>query len=449
MGARTNDRKTVPALRDGAVLERRQFLAGLAAAPLAVGCSTARTATPAAAVAAPADVWARVRAEFTLSPDWLHFAGFLLASHPRTVREAIEKHRRGLDENPPLYLEANETDLSPVLKPAAAYMGVAPDQIALTDSTTMGLAILYHGLPMHPGDEVLTTTHDHYSTYESLRFATERSGATVRKVPLYDDPAKATVAGMAGAIERAIAPATRVVAITWVHSGTGVKTPVRAIADVIARANAARSPEQRILLCVDGVHGFGVEDASMPDLGCDFFVAGTHKWMFGPRGTGVIWGRPELWPTMRPTIPAFSFAAYMAWIQGAPPPPVSADGMTPGGFHSFEHRWALGEAFQFHLELGKAQVAARIHELNRQCKTGLAAMKHVTLHTPIGDDASAGIITFEVAGMKPEEVVKRLHAKRIVASQTPYAQTYARLAPGLLNSPQEVDTVLREIRALA
>ena len=429
-------------------IERRQFLAGLAAAPLAVGCSTVRSATPAAAVVAPADVWARVRAEFTLSPDWLHFAGFLLASHPRRVREAIEQHRRGLDDNPPLYLDAHEADLSPILKPAATYMGVAPEQIALTDSTTMGLAMLYHGLPLRAGDEVLTTAHDHYSTYESLRLAAERSGATVRKVPLYEAPAKATVAGMAGAIERALAPATKVVAITWVHSGTGVKTPVRAIADVIARANAARTPENRILLCVDGVHGFGVEGTTMPELGCDFFVAGTHKWMFGPRGTGVIWGRPELWPSLCPTIPAFAFASYMAWIQGAPQPPVSADLMSPGGFHSFEHRWALGEAFEFHLEIGKAQVAARIHELNRQCKAGLAAMKHVTLHTPMADDVSAGIITFEVAGLKPDDVVKRLHAKRIVASQTPYATTYARLAPGLLNSPQDIETVLREVRAL-
>ena len=122
--------------------------------------------------------------------------------------------------------------------------------------------------------------------------------------------------------------------------------------------------------------------------------------------------------------------------------------MTPGGFHSFEHRWALGEAFEFHRAIGKAKVAARIHELNRQCKEGLAAMKHVTLHTPLDDAVSAGIITFEVAGLKPEDVVKRLHAKRIVASTTPYATSYARLAPGLLNSPAEIDAVLREIRAL-
>jgi selenocysteine lyase/cysteine desulfurase len=75
-------------------------------------------------------------------------------------------------------------------------------------------------------------------------------------------------------------------------------------------------------------------------------------------------------------------------------------------------------------------------------------MKHVTLHTPMSDEVSAGIITFEVAGLKPDEVVKRLQDKRIVASSTPYKTTYARLAPGLLNNPAEIDTALREVRAL-
>jgi selenocysteine lyase/cysteine desulfurase len=429
-------------------IDRRQFIAGLGATPVLVGCGGMRAQTPAANLP-PGDTWAAVRAEFALSPDWIHLAGFLLASHPRRVRDAIERYRRALDDNPALYFEQKVFDVASVLKPAALYMGVAAEEIALTDSTTMGLAILYHGLPLRAGDEVLTTTHDHYSTHESLRLATLRSGATLRKVALYERPAQATAEGMARAIEQAIAPATRIVAITWVHSGTGVKTPVRAIAEAVARANAGRAPDQRILLCVDGVHGFGVEDVTMADLGCDFFVAGTHKWMFGPRGTGVIWGRAELWPRLRPTIPAFGMASFQAWLKGEVASTVTADVMTPGGFHSFEHRWALGEAFEFHREIGKAQIAARIHELNRQCKTGLAAMKHVTLHTPIDDSVSAGIITFEVAGHTPEDVVKRLHAKRIVASTTPYVTSYARLAPGLLNSPADIDTALAEIRLLA
>ena len=429
-------------------IERRHFL-GLLAAGAAAGCQTAQATAPPASEPPPTDEWARVRAEFELTPDWVHLAGFLLASHPKRVRDAIERHRRALDENPALYLEARFLDHAPVLQPAASYLGVRPEEIALTDSTTMGLGILYTGMALTATDEVLTTTHDHYSTHESLRLACARSGASLKKIPLYERPSVATATTMAGAIEGALTSNTRIVAVTWVHSSTGVKTPVRAIAEVLAAANRSRAQERRILLCVDGVHGLGVEDATMPGLGADFFVAGTHKWLFGPRGTGIIWGKADLWPLLRPTIPHFGAAAFEAWMKGVAPPPTTADMMTPGGFHSFEHRWALGEAFEFHQAIGKTKVAERIHSLNLQCKEGLSTMKHVTLHTPLGSDVSSGIVTFEVAGLTPKAVVERLHAKRIVASTTPYATSYARLAPGLFNSPRDVERALAEIRALA
>ena len=442
-------------------LKRRDLLAGLVGTVGAISGCMATAPGPAAASAAPQDEWARVRDQFALSRDWLHLGGFLLASHPKPVRDAIEAHRRGLDENPVDYLDKHEGGPPRPGKPrppsaedrvrasAATYMGAHPGDIALTDSTTMGLGMLYSGLPLRSGDEIVTTTHDHYATHESLRFAAERSGATVRKVPLYERAAEASAGAMADAIAHAITPATRVVAVTWVHSGTGVRVPVRRIADAVASANGGRAEKDRVLLCVDGVHGFGVEDASTGDLGCDFFVAGCHKWMFGPRGTGVVWGKPEHWQLLRPTVPHFGGEGYGAWIKGVAPPPTNANMMTPGGFHSFEHRWALAQAFDFHLGIGKPKVAARIHDLNRQCKEGLAAMRHVTLHTPRAVEISAGIICFEMAGLDPEQVVARLRAKRIIATTTPYATSYARVAPGLLNSPDEIETVLREIRALA
>ena len=123
--------------------------------------------------------------------------------------------------------------------------------------------------------------------------------------------------------------------------------------------------------------------------------------------------------------------------------------MTPGGFHSFEHRWALDQAFQFHQALGKSRVTRRIQDLNDQLKQGLAAMQRITLHTPLSRDLSAGIVCFEVAGMSPDQVVTELRRKSIVASVTPYATQYARVAPGLLNSEAEIETVLNEIRVLA
>ena len=81
--------------------------------------------------------------------------------------------------------------------------------------------------------------------------------------------------------------------------------------------------------------------------------------------------------------------------------------------------------------------------------TVLAAMPHVTLHTPRDPSISAGLVCFEVAGLGPDAVVNRLLARQIVATTTPYSPSYARLAAGLFNTPDEVETVLREVRALA
>jgi selenocysteine lyase/cysteine desulfurase len=63
-------------------------------------------------------------------------------------------------------------------------------------------------------------------------------------------------------------------------------------------------------------------------------------------------------------------------------------------------------------------VVARIAALNTCCKDGLAAMPHVTLHTPRDRELSAGIICFDVDGMAPDAA--RLLEKRVVASASPY-----------------------------
>ncbi len=147
-------------------------------------------------------------------------------------------------------------------------------------------------------------------------------------------------------------------------------------------------------------------------------------------------------------IASFEWASYTAWMKGqvpgGPPGPLA----TPGGFHSFEHRWALGAAFAFHQKIGRARITTRIHQLARQAKEGLAHMPHVTLHTPMAESLSSGLVCFEVKGLPATEVVKRLHARKIIASVTPYATEYARLSPGILNSPGEIDTVLREVGAM-
>jgi isopenicillin-N epimerase len=107
------------------------------------------------------------------------------------------------------------------------------------------------------------------------------------------------------------------------------------------------------------------------------------------------------------------------------------------------------EAFRMHHRIGRKRVAERIHALNEQCKEGLAKMRHVKLYTPRGSTLSAGLICFDVNGMQPKAVVKRLLQHRIVASTTPYGTSFARLAPSVVNTPNEIDATLRAIRAMA
>jgi selenocysteine lyase/cysteine desulfurase len=428
------------------MLTRKTFLQGAATV------AAARLAPQVDASEAAFDPhrWASVRAQFRLEPHVTNFATFLLASHPRPVRDAIARYARALDRDAKRYLdrqeEMNAADQR-VRTAAARYLAVRADEIALIDSTTMGLALLYGGLRLQEDDEVLTTTHDFYSTHESLRLRALRTGARVRKIRLYQNARAASVDEIVSAVRRGITPKTKVLALTWVHSSTGVKLPIRAIAE------ALRST--RVLLCVDGVHGFGVEAATPEQLGCDFLVSGCHKWLFGPRGTGVIWGRADAWSAVTPTIPTFDGRAFRPWLEGVDPPPSGIPGlpraaaMTPGGFHSFEHRWALADAFTFARRIGRGRIAARTHALVQRLKAGLADVKGVRLVTPQSSTLSAGIVCFEVDGHDPFDFVQSLYARRrIVASVTPYSAPYVRFGPSILNTPSEVDRAVRAVASV-
>ncbi len=396
--------------------------------------------------------WQAVRDQFDLlARDHIHLSSFFLTSHPRVVRDEIEKHRRAIDENPFVYLEERFMTMPGVVQAAAAeYLGGKPEEVAITNSTTMGLSHVYMGLPLKAEQEILTTVHDHYVHSEAARLASERAGATVKKIALFDDISLVSEQDIVNRIKKAVTPKTRILGITWVHSSTGLKLPLRSIANVIADVNTGRAESDRIIVVVDGVHGFGVEDEVIAETGVDFFVAGTHKWIFGPRGTGIVWAKADNWKNLRLIFPATAMEPFVAWITGKEiKQTVQASWIGQGGFHAFEYAWALPAAFEFHKRIGRTRIAERIHSLNDQCKEGLAKMKHVKTYTPRGKKLSSGLVCFEVAGMKSTDVVKRLHEKKIIASVAPYRESYVRLAPSLMNTPEEIETTLREIRSIA
>jgi selenocysteine lyase/cysteine desulfurase len=448
-------------------LNRRELLGTLVAGAAwgAVGCrdsgmGDARAALPQARpVRLPNGSvdWRAVRDLFPLSKDLIHLSTFLFVSQPKPVAEMVELYRKKIDEDT-LWIDRAAFDdaeghpFSALKRSIAEYVGGAADELCMTSNATQALAMAYHGLRIRPDQEILTTEHDHYSQHESIRFAAERSGCRVRYVSLYDDGVKANASDMVSRLERAITPRTRAVGVTWVHSCTGVKLPIAPVAEAVGRANRGRAPVDRCLLIVDGTHGFGNQDVDVAKTGADFFATSTHKWLFGPRGTGFLWGRSDVWPEMRPTIPTFDPEAsepWDAWMNRKSLPPTKAKFVSPGGFLAFENLLGVRAAIDLHRSIGRDRIAARVHELNSAFRDGAARIPGVALHTPNDPEVSGGISCYEVRGLKPGEVEHALNEKRIRTTTSPYRVSYARVGAGIVNFPEEIDTVLREIRALA
>jgi selenocysteine lyase/cysteine desulfurase len=412
--------------------DRRTFLkqAGLLAASLPLGTAIIPQAL-AGNPASPGDSWTGFRQLFTQDPDYLHFSNFLVTSHPRPVRDAIDRYRAQIDRNPGL---AMDWDLQETWKRegqvrewAGRYLNAKPGQIALTGSTSEGLAMIYGGIQVRPDQEILTTVHEHYATEYSLDFRVRKQGTQVRKIKLFEDANRVSADEVLGSIKRNIRPNTRVLGMTWVQSGSGVKLPIGEIGKLVDEHNRNRDDKDRILYVVDGVHGFGVENLDFPDMHCDFFIAGTHKWMFGPRGTGIVCARSEQNSYVTPMVPTFSEDNNFATV------------MTPGGYHAFEHRWAADEAFKLHLQLGKAQVQARIHQLNDELKSQLLAHSQIELVTPRSPELSAGFTFFRVKGQDSGEVAAHMMKNRVVIDAVDRdVGPVVRTSPGLLNTSTEI-----------
>lgn len=394
--------------------------------------------------------WEKIKKEFFLDDTYIHLSLSLIAPHHKKLREAIEKHRMGFDTNPGKYFKNKDKIQYSVLESAAKYLNTVPDSIALTESTTMGLATVYHGMHVYPGDEILTTDHEHYASSEILRFKARDTGVTIKKIRLYDDPRLADKDQITANIINSITPSTRVLALTWVHSSTGVKIPIASIGEELKKLNRLRIDKEKILLCIDGLHGLGIENFNVEELNADFFIAGCHKSLFGPRGTGIVWGSTLGWSRVQPLITSFDVEVFWPWYEGHDPDHISPKARlcSPGGFGTFEHRWALKEAFDFHIAIGKERIRERVHELNSYAKEKMSSLKGITIFTPNAETLSSGMVCFLVNGKDPNEIVDLFETKRIIIGQTPYRDSYNRFSIGILNTFEDIDKAIAVLKAL-
>ena len=290
----------------------------------------------------------------------------------------------------------------------------------------------------------MTSTHDFYATHEALRLAAAKVGAQRQRIPLYDDPPTASAGEIVDRIRAAIRPATRLVALTWVHSSTGVKLPSARSRTHWRGQCAAATPPAGSCSASTRVHGLGAEAAGPAELGCDMFISGTHKWLFGPRGTGIVWIRRDAWDRMTAVIPTFSGPSFGNWFDNGNAPFVFGLDGTPGGFHSFEHRWALTDAFGFHqtsasTEWQRGPLSSRPPQ-GRSCRAA-----HVGLVTPRDPGLSSGVVCCDVTGRPPARWSKGCGPAPDRRERDAVPDPYVRFGPSIVTSPEQVDSAIQAL----
>ena len=173
---------------------------------------------------------------------------------------------------------------------AAAFLN-APDPrtIVLTKGTTDGINLVaqsYGRSTLKPGDEILLTWLEHHSNIVPWQMVAEQTGAVIKVVPINE----------AGELEQdayasLLSDRTKIVAVGHVSNALGTINPIKAM---IQQAHAAGA-----VVLVDGAQAAPHLVIDVQALACDFYVLSSHK-MFGPTGTGVLYGRASLLEAMPP-----------------------------------------------------------------------------------------------------------------------------------------------------
>jgi isopenicillin-N epimerase len=165
----------------------------------------------------------------------------------------------------------------------AAFVGSRPDDLVFVPNVTTGMNAVLQSLPLGAGDEVVITDLGYGAVTILARTICERSGATLRTVPI-EYPVRDS-GDVVEPIVAALTTRTKIVVIDHVAARTSLVLPVKAIA---SECHARGVP-----VVVDGAHAPGSRQLDVPSLGVDWYAANLHKWAHSPRSCGFLWAAPD------------------------------------------------------------------------------------------------------------------------------------------------------------
>jgi isopenicillin-N epimerase len=230
---------------------------------------------------------------FELDPEFVHLNHGSYGAVPRAVRLEQDRLRAGIERNPTgFYQNEYPALIRATAEQVARRLGGEAKDWVFSENATAAVNAVLQSLDLGPGDEILTTSHAYGAVAKAMALTAERRGARLRiaEVP----PLVSDEEDVLEAIADALGPCTRLLVVDHITSQTATVFPVQRIAGI---ARAAGVP-----LLVDGAHAPGQIALDAPSLGADWYTGNAHKWMFAPRGCGILWTRPERQAVTRPAV---------------------------------------------------------------------------------------------------------------------------------------------------
>ena len=371
----------------------------------------------------------------------VHFnhAGASLPSQA-TLDAIIEQLQREARDGP---MEAGEQGAILVEKArrAAGQLLNAPaSAIAFASSGSTAWSLAFQALgPWQPGDRILVGRHEWGGNLASMELAVQ-AGARVEVIPCDASGAACPVA-----LEAMLDAKVKLIDLTWLPANGGLINPAQAIGDVARR--------HTIPYFIDAGQAVGQVPVDVQALQCDVLKSAGRKHLRGPRGTALLYIRPDFLPHLNPA-QRDVFSA-----------PWTAEGFDLRNdarrFETSEVSFALlaglGNALHEINQLGIEQVWQRVSKTSARIREALRQIPGITLHD-LGRTHS-GLIAFNLAGWDSFELKQRLGLKRINIGANGVAYTpldmqarglssVARISVSPLNTDDDIELLVKALREL-
>lgn len=366
------------------------------------------------------DYWANIQQAFSVTRGIINLNNGGVSPSPRIVTEAFVRYTwQQEDATAYTMWQILEPQSETIRTGLAEMFGCDAEEIAITRNASESLEILLMGLDLRSGDEVLTTTQDYPRMITTLRQRELREGLKLNliKIPL----APKNVDDIASAFERAITPRTKLILVSHQINLTGQIVPVRKVCEM------ARS--KGIETIVDGAHSFAQFDFKRDDLGCDYYGTSLHKWLYAPKGTGLLYVKKD------------KIAKVWALMASEDKNRSDIRKFEEIGTHSAAMRLAIGEAILFHNAIGGKRKEERLRYLSRYWMNRLKDVPGVGFNTSFDPTQYCAIANFKIDGVDPVKLGSYLMSKhKIFATPIEHEEfSGIRITPNVYTTIWELD----------